>query len=131
MSLTSATLQEWIQACEGTRRSAPGLAGVEGLLLLELEGNPLATLRIDNGHAQLARDTRTADAAAADAVADFSEEQALIEVLSGELNPVVAILQGRMHVSGNHIFATKTVLGLQVDKPFGSSKPEKEMQHAR
>lgn len=126
MNTESTALDEWIQARQGNRLNAPGLAGLKGRLLLEVAEKPVASLRADEGYVELARDTAPAEAAA-----EFNDGQTLVDVLSGELNPVVAALQGRMHIDGDLVFATKAILGLQVDKPFGAPEPERKNEHAQ
>ena len=125
MNTKSTALDEWIQARQGNRLDAPGLAGIKGRLLLAVAGKPVASLIVDDGHAELVRDT-----APADATMSFIDAESLADVVSGRLNPVVASLQGRLRSDGDLIFATKAALGLQVDKPFGAPEPEREGEHA-
>jgi hypothetical protein len=128
MNATSTALDQWVQPFEGVRRSAPGLAGIDGRLLLELEGSPVATLQVADGNAELTRQTATEPPP--DAAVDFSDPEALVSVLSCELNTVVAVLQGRMYITGNQSFAAKTLLGLPIDKPFAMPTAAKEGDHA-
>jgi hypothetical protein len=128
MNATSTALDQWVQPFEEKKRSAPGLAGIDGRLLLELEGSPVATLQVANGNAELTRQTQSEPIP--DATVDFSDPEALVGVLSCELNAVVAALQGRMYITGNQSFAAKTLLGLPIDKPFAMPETAKEDDHA-
>lgn len=113
MSAKAPTLDEWIRIQTGKKRSTPGLAGITGDLRLDVAGKTAATLHIDDGFVEIVRNEGHADA-----VADYADDKTLIDLLSGELNLVVAVLQGRMEVNGNLSFATRCLLGLQVGKPF-------------
>jgi hypothetical protein len=124
---TSSALDQWVQTYQGVQRDTPALIGVDGRLLLEVEGAPVTLLQIAGGHAQIAGH---AEAESPDASIDFSDAQTLMDVLGGELNPVVAALQGRMSITGNRLLATKALLGLPADKPFATPQTGKEDNHA-
>ena len=126
MSTKPTAPDEWIRACQGNRLDAPGLAGIRGRLLLAVASKPVASLFVDDGHVELVSDITPADA-----TAGFVDGQTLTDVLGSHLNPVVAALQGRLRLDGNLVFATKTLLGLQVDKPFSAPNPKREDEHAK
>lgn len=126
MNAISMTLDQWVQNFEGVQRDVPNLAGIQGRLLLEIEKDPVAILLLTDGHVQLSRELQATPPP--DAVVDFADPQALVDVVSGKWNAVVALLQGQMSISGNHSFAIKAVLGLQADKPFAMSVTPEESQ---
>jgi putative sterol carrier protein len=93
-------------------RSAPvpSLAGVSGRFRIDIAGRPAGLLEIQDGTVS----TRPAAGAEdADAVIHCDDEETVAAFNRGELNPIVAGLQGRMRVEGNRSFAIKVILGLQ------------------
>jgi putative sterol carrier protein len=87
----------------------PSLAGLSGRLRVDVAGQPAWVLEIHDGTVSV----RPADAEDADAVLQFDSEETVASFRRGELNPVVAVLQGRMLPEGDGALAIRTVLGLQ------------------
>ncbi|WP_147375724.1 hypothetical protein [Noviherbaspirillum cavernae] len=113
MDQDTIALQQWIQAQTGIKRNAPGLAGIAGRLLLQVNGMQVAVMQIDDGFLEL-----TNDSSDADAVSNFLDVVSIVDFLTGTLNPAVAMLQGKMDANGDLYFTVKTLFGLQVGQPF-------------
>jgi putative sterol carrier protein len=103
----------WMRAIGEESRRRHGFAGLHGWLRLEVDGNLVAMLRVFDGGARV---MRNGEGAPADARVDFADPATLVEVLVGDLNPVAAVLQGRLQVNGSFAFATKTLLGLKAGR---------------
>ena len=113
MSTQVTPLDEWLATQGESRRSAPGMAGIKGSLSLKVTGKPVAMLQVDDGFVEV-----TPSGGDSTAVINFIDDKTLIDVFTGALNPVVAVLQGRMNTEGDLLLATKSLLGLQVGHPF-------------
>jgi putative sterol carrier protein len=83
------------------------LAGLRGRLKIDAGGKTVGVLQVDDGRVQLSPDTESPEAAII-----CSAEDDVAKIVRGELNPVVAALQGRLAIHGDRIFAIKVVLGL-------------------
>ena len=57
----------------------------------------------------------------APAAAICADEGVLMALLSGELHPIVARLQGRLRVSGDVALALRILLGLQAASPWSKT----------
>jgi putative sterol carrier protein len=97
--------------------AAPGLVGLRGRLRVEASGKPVGVLTVDDGRIELGNDGDPVDATAVCATADD-----LKHLVSGQLNPVVAGLQGRVNLKGNLLFGIKVVLGLRAGSPFATAQ---------
>jgi putative sterol carrier protein len=95
--------------------TAPGLKGLHGRLRIDVGGKTIGVLTVDDGHVELINDQGPADAVATCATAED-----LKHLVRGEVNPVVAGLQGRVQLQGDMQFAIKVVLGLRAGSPFVS-----------
>jgi putative sterol carrier protein len=60
------------------------------------------------------------DQGPADAVATCATAEDLKHLVRGEINPIIAGLQGRVQLTGDMLFAIKVVLGLRAGSPFVS-----------
>lgn len=96
------------------RGRAAGLGGVTGRMELRIVDQPVGVLDIEDGVVVVASD---GDAVA---TATFDNEAVLQALLSGELHPIVAHLQGRVRVSGDTALALRILLGLQADSPWSN-----------
>jgi hypothetical protein len=105
---------DWVQARLGSRRAAPGLVGTTGRFRLDAGGHVVATVHVADGFVSLERAGTTADA-----VFTFVDESALAGVLSGRLNPVVAVLRDMLVIEGDTALGIRCLLGLPVGAPFG------------
>jgi putative sterol carrier protein len=97
----------------GELKPAPGLEGLTGRLRLDVGNQAAAVLEVQDGEARLL----PADGEA-DAVVIAEDVETIHRFQRGELNPVVASLQGKLRIAGNLAFAIKVILGLQVAHPF-------------
>jgi hypothetical protein len=120
------------EAAERKSARVPWLVGLSGRLRLDVAGQPAQVLQIHDGTVSV---RPAAGAEQADAVATVDNEDTLAAFNRGELNPVVAALQGRLSIAGDRAFAIKVILGLQaaVHPPPPSARaikadggPEKE-----
>jgi hypothetical protein len=127
MSSGLTSVDEWVRTFEGPVRDAPGLKAIKATLLLQAAGIPAATLKVDDGRLQVTRAT-----GAADASLNFADARTLVDVMEGRLNPIVAVLQGRMHATGKDlILATKFLTRLQAGNPFRERAVEEGVQYGR
>jgi hypothetical protein len=90
--------------------SVPSLAGLSGRLRVDVAGQAAWMLEIDDGTIS-GRPTR--DAEDASAVLQCDSEETLAAFRRGKLNPVVAVLQGRIRPEGDDALAIRVILGLQ------------------
>jgi hypothetical protein len=104
-----------------TRGHAPGLEGITGRLRIELGGKLFGVLAVNDGEV----DFVLGDGEAGTVVYVRSRAD-LVDFLQGELNPVVALLQGRLSVEGDQELASRIILGLQEGSPFHGELAEKE-----
>jgi SCP-2 sterol transfer family protein len=88
--------------------TVPGLGGLRGRLLIEVGGNPKASLVIRDGAIDLVPGDGAADARIL-----VRDESTFGKLLSGHLNPVVAGLQGEVDVVGDRALAVAVLLKLQ------------------
>jgi putative sterol carrier protein len=102
-----------------SKAPAPGLAGLRGRLRLQVGDQTAGALVVDDGQVELT-DAKSGGPRE-EAVALFSDVEDMKKLLRGEVNPVVAALQGRMALRGDLVFATKVILGLRVSSPFAGA----------
>jgi putative sterol carrier protein len=88
------------------------LAGINGRLRLDIGDTPGFVLEIHDTNVVTTRGD-----AEADAVAMCDSETTVAALRAGELNPVVAALQGRLSLSGDRAFALKVMLALRTITP--------------
>jgi len=99
------------QEAAGTQQPAmPSLAGLSGRLRVDVAGHPAWVLEIHDGTVSGRPALHAEDA---DAVLQVDSEETVAALRRGELNPVVALLQGRMHPEGDGALAIRIILGLQ------------------
>jgi putative sterol carrier protein len=92
---------------------APGLVGVKGKLRVVVGDATLGVLAIDGSAVVF-----TPGDGAAETAVVFDDRQDIVRLLCGELNPVVALLQDRMRVEGDPLFAAQVILGLRAGSSF-------------
>ena len=92
---------------------APALAGISGRMRLQVGGQSLGVLIIDDGHLALTDDDRPVDV-----TTTCGTRADLIKLLRGELNPVVAALRGFIRQRGDRAFGARVILGLRAGSPF-------------
>ena len=96
----------------------PSLAGLSGTMRIDVKDQPAGTIHLENG-----RVWAGSPADKADAVATVQERADFEKLLAGELNPVVAAIQGRLVFQGNPELATRLMAALNAAKPFAKSRP--------
>jgi putative sterol carrier protein len=94
------------------------LAGLSGTMRVDVKDQPTATIHLENGRVWAGDPGDKADA-----VATVQERSDFEKLLAGELNPVVAAIQGRLVLAGNPELATRLVAALNAAKPFAKSRP--------
>jgi putative sterol carrier protein len=104
-------------------KTAPGLAGLYGRLRLTVGGKPVGTLVVEGTYVVLIPDTT----GPADATMLCADDEALRKLLRGELNPFIASMRRQARVSGDRGFATRVILGLQVQSPFAADSGKEEL----
>jgi hypothetical protein len=95
----------------------PSLAGLSGTMRIDVKDQPVGTVHLENG-----RVWAGGPGDKADAVATVQERSDFEKLLAGELNPVVAAIQGRLVLAGNPELATRLVAALNAAKPFAKSR---------
>jgi putative sterol carrier protein len=91
------------------------LAGVSGRLSVEVDGKTVGELVVEDGHVELG-----GNGAPTQGVVAFKSAEDLWKVLRGQLNPVVASLQGRLTLQGDLAFAVKVILCIASASPFAA-----------
>ncbi len=94
----------------GPPQSVPSLAGLSGRLRVDVAGHPALFLAIHDGSVS---SRPAAGAEDADAVLKCDSEETLASFRRGQLNPVVAMLQGLIRTEGDRALAIRVILGLQ------------------
>ena len=94
----------------------PELSGIVGRLAVEVDGKTVGELVVNHGHVELG-----GNGAPTQGSLCFRTAEDLWKVLRGQLNPIVASLQGRMFVQGDVAFAVKVILCISAASPFGAS----------
>jgi putative sterol carrier protein len=111
---------------EGRRwqgKTAPGLAGLYGRLRIVVGGKPVATLVVEGTYVVLIPDT----SGPAEATVMCSDDEAMRKLLKGELNPFIASMRRWARLAGDRGFATRVVMGLQVESPFKADGGKEEL----
>jgi putative sterol carrier protein len=91
-------------------QSVPSLAGLSGRIRVDVAGDPASVLVIHDGTVSVRPAAGTEDA---DAVLKCDTEDTLAAFRRGQLNPVVAMLQGLIRTEGDRALAIRVILGLQ------------------
>jgi putative sterol carrier protein len=91
-------------------QSVPSLAGLSAQLRVDVAGHPAWVLVIHDGTLS---GRPAAGAEDADAILKCDSEETLAAFHRGQLNPVVAMLQGLIYVEGDMTLAIRVILGLQ------------------
>jgi hypothetical protein len=104
------TARQRREAADPQPLSVPSLAGLSARLRVDVAGQPARMLEIHDGTFS---SRPAAGAEDADAVLKCDSEETVASFRRGELNPVVAMLQGRMHPETDNALAIRVILGLQ------------------
>ena len=99
--------------------SAGLLEGIRGRLGFELDGRTVAVLEVQDGHIAIVEDGEPANARVI-----WKREDDIKKFLGGELNVVVAALQGRLVLDGDALFAIKVLHGLRAAPPLAARPSE-------
>jgi putative sterol carrier protein len=100
----------------------PALVGVSGRMRVDVKDDPAVTIHIDRGQVWTGDPEEQPDAVAVvEDRADFDR------ILAGELNPVVAAIQGRLVLQGDPELGTKVISALYAAKPFRAKQRAKEV----
>jgi hypothetical protein len=111
MALTS-TSGHWASV----RGRAPGLAGLScGMELYVANACAGAMLIEESGEVRIVDECKAAGLIATD------REETLIDLLRGELPPIVAHLQGRLRFEGDADLALRVLFGLQEGSPWAEA----------
>jgi hypothetical protein len=113
MGTTHERFEPPIRGIEETHGHAPGLEGITGRLRIEVAGKLLGVLAVNDGDVDFVLGDGEAGT-----VAYVRTREDLLYFLRGELNPVVAVLQGRLSIEGDQELASRIILGLQAGSPF-------------
>lgn len=116
MAATTGPLEasaEWTKR----RGRAPGLEGLAGRLRLEVGDEVFGDLSIRDGAVEIVPD------ADAPATLVTNDERTMLQLLGGELHPIVASLQKRGRVEGDVRFSLRVLLGLQAGSPWTGVAP--------
>jgi putative sterol carrier protein len=102
----------------GARRGGrvPDLAGVDGRLAIEVDGKTVGELVVADGHVEFG-----GNGAPTQGVVGFRSAEDLWKVLRGQMNPIVASLQGRLTLQGDLALAVKIILCISAASPFAAS----------
>jgi putative sterol carrier protein len=98
------------EAAGPQRLSVSSLAGLSARLRLDVGGQPARMLEIHDGTFS---SSPAAGAEDADAVLQCDSEETVAAFRRGELNPIVAMLQGRVHSEGDAALAIRVIRALQ------------------
>jgi putative sterol carrier protein len=101
------------EAAEGKSVSGPSLAGLSGQLRLDVGGRPARVMVVHDGTLTIRTINPTEGPLQSEAIASCDNEETLAAFNRGVLNPVVAMLQGRLSIAGDRAFAIKLILALQ------------------
>ena len=108
-STAPATPRHW----STVRGRAPGLAGVSGRMHLHVASEPAGVLLVEkNGEVWIVEKGEAGTLIAIDT------HETLEQLLSGELPPIVAHLQGRLWFEGDAALALRILFGLQAGSPW-------------
>jgi len=88
----------------------PWLSGITGRFRVDIGAQPARMFEIKDG-VVTARNATGKEAA--DTVAICDSLESALAIARGDLNPVVAALQGRIRLEGDRAFGIKVILGFQ------------------
>jgi hypothetical protein len=94
------------------RGKAPGLEGLSGKVRLHVAQTSAGVMHVDSGEVWILQqgDTET--------IVAFDSHELMLQLLRGEISPIVAHLQGRLRFQGDGALALKVLLGLQAGSPW-------------
>ena len=96
----------------------PLLAGRSGRMRVDVDGRSAGVIEVEQGHINVSDQLgEVAVIAMVDEASDF------LRMLRGELNPVVASIQGRLAFQGDVELGVEIILALNAAKPFAAAGP--------
>ena len=101
---------------------APGVEGLAGKLRLMIADEPVGLLTLERGAVEILPDCD------APAVLRAEDKATLIQLLGGELHPVVASLQQCAVIEGDSRLAFRILLSLQAGSPWSGIVPRSQPQ---
>jgi hypothetical protein len=104
-----------------SEESVPWLVGIRGRVRADVNGKPVGLVTVDDGTVTL-----TDGGGDAQAVLVCDSEEDAMAIMRGELNPVVAALQGRLTIEGDITLAIKTLSGIRGSSPLAAQQPQPE-----
>ena len=110
MTTDPSVTMEWTKR----RGRAPGIAHQEGRVRLMIGDAPVGVLKVERGTVEILADGD------ASAVVRAIDEASLVQLLGGDLHPVVARLQQRAVAEGDIGLALRILLGLRSGSPWSS-----------
>jgi hypothetical protein len=97
------------------RGLAPGLAGISGCMELHVANTSAGLMLVEeSGEVCIAQDGEAVALIATDS------DETLLELLRGDLPPIVAHLQGRLRFEGDAALALRVLFGLQENSPWAA-----------
>ena len=97
--------------------NVPVLAGLSCTMRVDVQDDPVGTIHVDHG-----RVWADETAGEADVVAIVGDKADFARILAGELNPVVAAIQGRIAFRRNPELATRIILALNAARPSAAQR---------
>lgn len=110
MVATSTAQESWRSVCG----RAPGLAGLSCRVALYVSGAPAGVMLIEEG-GEVRIDEERGEASALIAL---ESQETLLDLLRGDLPPIVAHLQGRLRFEGDADLALRVLFGLGDASPW-------------
>jgi putative sterol carrier protein len=95
----------------------PALAGVTGRMRVDVNDEPAGTIHVDRGKVW-----RGEPEGQPDAVAVVQDRADFDQIIAGQLNPVVAAIQGRLVLQGDPALGTRVISALYAAKPFPAER---------
>jgi hypothetical protein len=100
----------------------PALANVSGRLRVDVNGKAVGAIVVDRGQVSV-----TAPEGEAAVVLNLEDPADFLRIVRGQLNPVVAAIQGRLWLDGDLELAVQVINALAAARPFGAN-PQKPPQ---
>lgn len=94
----------------------PLLAGRSGRMRVDVDGRSAGVIEVQQGHINVSDELGEVGV-----IAMVDETSDFLRMLRGELNPVVASIQGRLVFQGDVELGVEIVLALNAAKPFASA----------
>jgi hypothetical protein len=85
-----------------------------------IDDAPVGVLKVEGSAVEIAPDGE------AETLLRANDQATLVQLLGGDLHPVVARLQGRAAVEGDTRFALRVLLGLQAGSPWTGLVPGRQ-----